>query len=137
MKYLLKPRVEALLSFAFFVLAFIARKDLVPASLWFAIAVMAGLYYFPFRFSVQLVHAVSGARSRVLYLVSSYAIGMVYAMSGVVLLIDQTGFFSHALSISSLVNSILLFFWFSSKETAWIGVTHFGVSLVASVILFV
>ena len=57
-------------------------------------------------------------------------------MSGIVPFIDKSTFFTEALAFIAIVNAILIFYWFSTKQSAWVGAVHVGVSLIAAVILF-
>ncbi|TFH33348.1 MAG: hypothetical protein E4G95_09740 [Bacteroidia bacterium] len=137
MKTSLIKKIEPVLVILISIVGFFTIKELLPTALYFIMATLVGLYFFPVRIFMNGEKTMEDNQTKIGFLITSITISLLVFLSIVVLYLPGSGFFRTILILVSFINIGQFFYYLWHKRTYAIAVLHFCTACVSSVALYV
>jgi len=130
-------KIEPVLVILISLVGFFTLKDVIPSGLYFIMATLVGLYFFPVRIFMNGKGAIKDNQNKVGFLITSITISLLLFLSIVAFYLPESELFRNILIIVSFINLGQFVYYLWDKRTYTFAVLHFCTAIISAVVLYV
>ena len=137
MKTSLVKWFEPVLAIIIALAGFFTVKEVLPSSIYFIMAALAGIYFFPVKMFMNGDKTLKDNQSGFGFLLTSITTSLLVFLSIVVIYLPGSGLFRNILILVSLLNLGQFFYYLWDKRTYEIAILHFCTACISAVALYI